>query len=145
MIIHPCHRITLHNEWVKAIKGALRGFVQRSTFGCIWIYKVILNGRAQTWLGDEEDVSDVLIRTREPYQESIMFRQTSLSPMSWKGFIDHLKETEDGRILLTVNLEFEHFNKQEHIIVSVEEIKVLFENSYPEGYPYWVEPKALMI
>ena len=111
----------------------------------IWIYKVMLNGRAQTWLGDEEDVSDVLIRTREPYQESIMFRQTSLSPLSWKDFIDHVKETEDGRILLTVNLKFEHFNKQEHIIVSVEETKVLFEKSYPEGYPYWVEPKALMI
>jgi len=110
-----------------------------------WIYKVTLNARAQTWLGDEEDVSEVLIRTREPYQESIMFRQTSLRPMSWKGFIEHLNETDDGRVLLTTILKFEHFEKQEHIIISMEEIKALLEHSYPPGYPYWIEPKALMI
>ena len=104
-----------------------------------------LNSRAQTWLGDEEDVETVFIRTREPYQESVMFRQDSFATVSWKTFIDHVKMTEESRILLTVTLYFKHFQKQDHVLVSVEEMKGLFDWAYPKGEPYWIEPKALMI
>lgn len=110
-----------------------------------WIYNVQLNSRATTWLGDEEDVRTVPIRTREPYQESVMFRQDSFDTVSWQAFIEHIKATEDSRILLTVALEFEHFAKQDHILVSVEETKGLLDWAYPKGQPYWIEPKALMI
>lgn len=110
-----------------------------------WIYNVLINSRSSTWLGDEEDVSEVVIHTGESYQKSVMFKQDSSDPHSWREFVDFIKETDEKRILLTLTLEFEHFEKKDHIMVSIEEMKSLFELAYPKGYPYWIEPNALMI
>lgn len=110
-----------------------------------WIYNVTLTSRAMTWLGDEEDVSEVNIFTREPYQQSVMFRQTSLEPVLWEQFINHLNSTSDSRVLLTLRLVFEHFEKTDHIMVAIEELRTLFEMAHPKGFPYWVQPNALMI
>lgn len=110
-----------------------------------WLYNVILTGQSKTWLGDERDVTEVAIQTQEPYTSSVMFRQDSLNTVSWKQFIDYIKGSDEGRILLTLTLVFEHFEKQGHIMVSVEELKGLFEKGFPEGYPYWIQPKALMV
>lgn len=110
-----------------------------------WLYSVNLTNRATTWLGDEEDVREVDIITHEPHQKSYMFRQDSHKQISWEQFINHLEATDDHRILLTVKIVFEHFERQDHILVAVEEMKSLFEVSYPKKYPYWVQPKALMV
>lgn len=110
-----------------------------------WIYNVHLNSRAQTWLGDEEDVREVDIHTGESYQESVMFKQDSFDIVSWGEFIAFIKETNEKRILLSTTLEFEHFKKKENVVISVEEVKALFERGYPQGYPYWIEPNALMV
>lgn len=110
-----------------------------------WLYNVKLTDRSTTWLGDEEDVSEVAICTHTPYQTSVMFKQTDFDPMSWEQFIHYIQTTDDGRILLSLTLDFIHFKKQDHIIVSVEELRRLCEVSFPQDYPYWVQPKALMI
>lgn len=109
-----------------------------------WVYNVNLNSRATTWLGDEEEVSDVVIYTKKPYQNSIMFKQDSIYPISWGDFITHIERTDDVRILININLESEHFNKNDYVLISIEEVKNLLKISYPKGYPYWIEPKALM-
>lgn len=110
-----------------------------------WLYTVSLTSRSTTWLGDEEDVREVDILAHEPHQKSYMFRQNALRHISWEQFIDHIGATDDHRILLTLKVVFEYFEKQDHILVSVEEMKGLFEVSYPPKYPYWLQPKALMV
>lgn len=112
-----------------------------------WLYNVSLTSRSSTWLGDEEDVSEVAIPANQPYQSSVMFNQDFLNSVSWKQFVDHIKSTDDKRILLTLTLSFEHFKKQDHIIVSVEEMKALFNSAsnFPQNCPYWIQPKALMV
>ncbi|MCK5902586.1 MAG: hypothetical protein KAG28_05500 [Cocleimonas sp.] len=110
-----------------------------------WLYNVCLTDRSSTWLGDEEDISEVTIATRQPYQTAIMFKQDPFNSMSWEEFIVYIKKVDDARILLTLNLAFSYFKKQTHIIVSVEELRRLFELSFPQGFPYWVQPKALMV
>ena len=110
-----------------------------------WLYNVSLTSRASTWLGDEEDVSEVVIHTGEAAQKSVMFRQDSSAPVSWKQFIDYIAATEDARILLTLTLVFEYFEKQGHIMVSVGELKGLFKSSYPPGQPFWIQPNAIMV
>lgn len=110
-----------------------------------WIYKVNLTSRANTWLGDEEDAHEITIHTRQPYQASIMFRQDFFNAVSWRYFIDYVKNTDDTRILLMPTLIFEHFEKTDNIIVSVEEFRNLLNLSFPRGLPYWVQPNALMI
>lgn len=110
-----------------------------------WLYNVALTSRSSTWLGDEEEVNEVVIHSHEPYRESVMFRQDSTCPITWKQFTDHIMGTNDGRILLTLTLGFELFEKQDHIMVSVQELKNLLVASYPSGCPYWVQPNALMV
>lgn len=110
-----------------------------------WLYNVSLTSRSTTWLGDEEDVREVNILSHEPHQQSYMFRQDSFQRISWQAFIDHVASTDDHRILLTLKLVFEHFEKQGHILVSTEEMKNLFKMVSPLNYPYWVQPKALMV
>lgn len=110
-----------------------------------WLYKVMLTGQSKTWLGDEKDVTEIVIQTQKPYQASIMFKQYFLKSVSWKQFTDYIKGTDEGRILLTLTLVFEHFEKKGHIIVSTEELKVLFEKGAPKGCPYWIQPNALMV
>jgi transcriptional regulator with XRE-family HTH domain len=110
-----------------------------------WIYKVQLTSRSNTWLGDEEDVHEITIHTNQPYQVSIMFRQNYFNSLSWRDFIGYIKNTDDTRILLTLTLIFEHFEKTDNIIVSVEELKNLLELSFPHGLPFWVQPNALMV
>ena len=112
-----------------------------------WLYNVSLTSCSGTWLGDEQDVSEIAISTNQPYQTSVMFNQDSLNSVSWKQFIDYIKITNDGRILLTLTLSFEHFKKQGHIIVSVEEMKALFKlsSNFPQNCPYWIQPKAIMV
>jgi len=110
-----------------------------------WLYNVSLTSRATTWLGDEEEANETAIHTGEPYRKSIMFRQDSANPVSWKQFIDNIDTTDDARILLTLTLVFEHFEKQGHIMVSVGELKGLLKSSYPPNQPFWVQPKAIMV
>ena len=111
----------------------------------IWLYEVSLTSRASTWLGDEEEIKDATIYAGETFNKSIMFRQESIDTVSWKSFIDHITNTEDKRILITLTLVFEHFEKQEHIMISVEELRNMCNHSYPPNYPYWIQPNALMI
>lgn len=115
------------------------------TINFVWLYNVTLNSCAQTWLGDEMDVSTVMIKNGISYQETVMFKQKSFPPISWGDFINHVKTTDDHRIILMLTLEFDYFKKTGYILISVEELKGLFAWSYPEGYPYWVEPNALMV
>jgi hypothetical protein len=140
--------ITVDDDFIDTAK--LKGMELKLSVGSMEInfsslYNVTLTSRAQTWLGDEEDVSEVSIFTREPFQQSVMFRQASLERVTWGEFITHLNSTSDGRILLKLKLVFEHFEKTDHIMVAVEELKTLFEMANPKGAPYWVQPRALMI
>lgn len=110
-----------------------------------WLYKVGLNSRATTWLGDEEEIGRAIVEKNNPYRESIMFKQSLIQTVSWHKFINQINETNDNRILLKLKITFDNFELQDHIMISVEELKGLFGVSYPLGYPYWVQPKALMI
>lgn len=115
-----------------------------------WVYHVNLTTSAKTFLGDPEEVSEVSIRTNEIYNKSVMFRQDSVPPITWKKFCDYIVEIGSdesmgySRVLLTLTLKFDYFEKQVPILVSVSEIKSLIENYYPIGCPYWLQPKALM-
>ncbi len=139
--------ITVDDDFISTAtlqKLRLKLSVRGMEIDFIWIYNVLLTSRSNTWLGDEKDVSEVVIPVRETYQSSVMFRQDSLNSISWRQFINHIGETDDARILLTLTLEFERFEKEGYILISTEEIKGLFKWAYPHGYPYWIEPNALM-
>lgn len=116
----------------------------------VWIYYVNLTSSAKTFLGDPEVVGEVRIKTNEIYKKSIMFSQESISPTTWKKFCEYIIEfgsdesLDHSRLLLTLTLKFENFEKQVPILVSIQEIKSLIENYYPKGCPYWIQPKALM-
>lgn len=109
----------------------------------VWLYQVSLTSRASTWLGNEEEIKDATIHTGEKFSKSIMFRQEK--PHSWKSFIDHIENTDDKRILIKLTVVFEYFQKQENIMISVRELRSMFKDSYPQNYPYWIQPDALMI
>lgn len=115
-----------------------------------WVYYVNLTSSAKTFLGDPEVVGDVRIKTNEIYTKSIMFRQESIPPTTWKKFCEYIIEfgsdesLDHSRLLLTLTLNFENFEKQVPILVSIPELKSLIENYYPKGCPYWIQPKALM-
>lgn len=116
----------------------------------VWLNNVNLTETAKTWLGDPEEVNEVTIKQGELYKQSVMFRQDSIPPVSWQTFCKYIsemgakKDMEYPRILLTLTLNFEYFEKQISVLVSLPEIKSLVENFYPEGCPYWIQPKALM-
>jgi len=110
-----------------------------------WLYSVRLTSRSSTWLGDEEDVGEIEIITHEPYQQSYMFKQKYYNRVSWRQFIDHIGETVAKQVSIKLRLKFEHFIKEDSIIVSIEEIRFLFSTGYPKNHPYWVQPNALMV
>lgn len=115
----------------------------------IWLNNVTLTEAAKTWLGDPEEVSEVTIKTGQPYKKSVMFRQDSSPPVTWESFCKYIREMgakedmEYPRILLSLTLKFEYFEKQIPVLISIAETKSLMENYYPEGCPYWIQPKAL--
>lgn len=133
-----------------SIGEAYRDVGKDMTIDFVWCYHVSLTPAANTFLGDPEEVSEVMIHTNEYFKKSVMFRQEAIPPITWKRFCDYILDVgsdesmENSRVLLTLTLTFEGFEKQVPILASIPEVKSLIENYYPPGCPYWIQPKALM-
>lgn len=118
-----------------------------------WLYDVSLIP-SKPWLGVNHEVGEVELSSPCKYRSSIMFKQDG-SSMLWIDFIEIIRKTDEKQINLDVKLFFEHFHKEVNIIVSVVEIRHIFDmakvkySEYYEKYnlywPRFLQPNALTL
>jgi hypothetical protein len=134
------------NILLQEVNATLTGLAEPITY--TWLAEVSLTPNGQGWLGWVKEVEPMnLLANDVPLNVPIMLKQLRVPHVSWGEFVCAVENLTTSQLNIDVCLVFQNFTKKFTVYVSVDLLKVLFNegrNKYRSPLPYRAQLKAIV-
>lgn len=131
---------------LQEVNASLTGLEKDMNF--TWLAEVSLTPDMETWLGWVKEVDEIEIGANDQtLKMPIMFRQLNVPRISWAEFIHMVERSNESQLDIGLELKFARFTKVFDIHVSIDLLKILFDQGrekYQSNWPYRAQLRTIL-
>lgn len=138
---------SINSFFLKEVKARIIGLAKEIPF--VWVAEVSLtDSKKGCWLGRVGPINGIHVEANDrPLNIPIMFKQDDASRILWCEFVTMVEESGKSQFDVEIELKFARFTKKFMIHVSIDLLKVLFQQGrkkHKSNWPYRAQLRTIL-